>query len=274
MPYDFNNDYNSDFAISPWPPGPIPVGTTATTVNNILTQAMKKAGILGLGQTSDGGDLVDALADLNDMIAQWNTQRWMVWDLVNIGYVSTATSPLTIGPGGNFNVATRPTRIESCFQRQLIVSGLNVDTPIEIIPSWEEYSRLSLKQLQSFTIYCFYDGAYPLGNLYLYPIPNAAIYEIFVQFKDAIPVFSLANMGTVLSVPPQYIAALKFNLAKRLRQAYGKGLRPDPELNALARSSLDIVKQSSLQIPELVMPRTLIIQSSGYNILSDQFGNG
>jgi hypothetical protein len=64
---------------------------------------------------------------------------------------------------------------------------------------------------------------------------------------------------------------MKFNLAKRYRQAYGKGLRPDPELNALAKSSLDIVKQSNLQVPELVMPKVLIRQTSGYNILSDQF---
>jgi hypothetical protein len=95
---------------------------------------------------------------------------------------------------------------------------------------------------------------------------------MWLSFKNAIPVYTMATIASVLSIPPQYIAAIKFNLAKRYRQAYGKGLRPDPELNALARSSLDIVKQSNLQIPELIMPKVLIIQSSGYNILSDQFG--
>jgi len=156
----------------------------------------------------------------------------------------------------------------------LIVNGLNVDTPIEIIPSREEYNRLSLKGLTSFALYAYYDNAWPTGSLFIWPIPNATIYEIFISYKNAIPVFTAATIGTVLNVPAQYIAAMKFSLAKRYRQAYGKGLRPDPELNALARSSLDIVKQSNIQIPELVMPKVLIIQSSGYNILSDQFGNG
>ena len=243
-----------------------------TTVNDVITEALKKSGVLGSGQSVDGGDMVSALADFNDMIAQWNTQRWMVWDLLTLGYFSTGASSYTVGPGGNFNVSVRPSRLESAFQRQIVSSGLNVDTPLEIITSQEEYNRLSLKSLMSFGQYVYLDSSYPTATLYLYPIPNASIYEIFISFKDAIPSYTIQNIGNTLSIPPLYIAALKFNLAKRYRQAYGKGLRPDPELNALARSSLDIVKQSNLQIPELVMPNALI-KSSGYNILSDQFGS-
>ena len=243
-----------------------------TTVNDVLTEGLKKSGVLANGQTMDGGDMVSALADFNDMIAQWNTQRWMTWDLLTLGFISTGANNYTVGPGGNFSVAVRPDRLESAFQRQLVASGLNVDTPLEIIPSQEEYNRLSLKGLISFGQYVFLDSAYPTATLYLYPIPNATIYEIFITIKNAIPVFTITQLGTTLSIPPQYIAAIKFNLAKRYRQAYGKGLRPDQELNTLAKSSLDIVKQSNLQIPELVMPNALI-KSSGYNILSDQFGS-
>lgn len=244
-----------------------------TTVNDVVTEAFRKAGLLGLGQTMDGGDIVSGLADFNDMVSQWNTQRWMTWDLVDVAFTSTGAASYTVGSGGNFNVSSPPTRLEYAFQRQLVNSGLNVDTPLEIIPSREEYSRLSLKSLVSFGLYAFYDSAFPLGTLYLYPIPNATIYQIHIGLKNVIPVFTVATIATVLSVPPQYIAAMKFNLAKRFRQAYGKGLRPDPELNALARSSLDIVKQSNLQVPELVMPKTLVRSTSGYNILSDQFGS-
>lgn len=246
-----------------------------TTVNDVITEALKKSGVLGTGQSITGDDLVSALADFNDITAQWATQRWMTWGLLDLSFVSTGGNSYTVGPGGNFNVANTPTRIEAAYQRQLVASGLNIDTPLEIIPSKEEYSRLSLKKLVSFGLYAFLDtSTYPLATLLLYPIPNATIYEIHILLKNAIPVFTQAQLGTTLSIPPAYIAALKFNLAKRYRQAYGKGLRPDPELNALARSSLAIVKQSNLQIPELVMPKILIIQSSGYNILSDQFGNG
>ena len=246
-----------------------------TTVNDVITEALRKSGVLGLGQTMDGGDIVSAVADFNDMVGQWNTQRWMTWGLVDLALTSTGASSYTVGPGGNFNVTTTPTRIEAAYQRQLVnPPGLQIDTPLEIIPSNEEYSRLSIKQLVSFGLYAFLDtSTYPLATLRLYPIPNATIYQIHILLKSVIPVFTVATIGSTLTIPPHYIAALKYNLAKRYRQAYGKGLRPDPELNNLAKTSLEIVKQSNLQIPELVMPKVLVIQSSGYNILSDQFGN-
>lgn len=245
-----------------------------TTVNDVLTEALKKAGVAALGQSVDGGVMVSALADFNDMVAQWQTQRWMAWGLVELSINSSGTTNgYTVGPGGQLDPGFTPTRLEYCFQRQIVTSGLNVDTPFEIIPSREEYSRLSLKSLQSFGLYAFLDtSTYPLAKLLLYPWPQASIYAIFIGVKSKLPVFTMQQLQSVLQIPQHYIAALKFNLAKRYRQAYGKGLRPDPELNNLARDSLSIVKNSNLQVPELVMPKVLIRQSSGYNILSDQFG--
>ena len=188
--------------------------------------------------------------------------------------VKGSHQPYTIGPGGDFAVSRRPDRIEAAYLRQLRTAGPNfVDTPIEIIPSREEYSRLTLKNLVSFTLYAFLDSSWPLGNIYFYPAANAGIYEYHVLLKNVAPVLTLDTVMESV-VPDHYMAGFKFNLAKILRQAYGKGTKPDPELNNLARNSLDVIKESNIQIPELVMPRTLIIQSSGYNILSDQFGNG
>jgi len=244
-----------------------------TTGSDIVIQALKKAGVIGVGRVPSADDTNDALADLNDMLAQWNTQRWMVWHLLDLEFVSTGQqTPYTVGPGGNFNVSRRPDRIESAYLRQFVSTGLNVDTPIEIIPSYEEYSRLSLKSLQSFTLYGFLDSSWPLGKFYLYPWPNADRYGVHIQLKDVLPIIALAT--DLSSIPDHYVAAMKFNLARRLRQAYGKGMAPDPELNNQARNSLDVVKQSNVQIPELVMPRGLITMSSGWNIFSDQFGNG
>lgn len=241
-----------------------------TTGADVVIQALKKAGVTGVGRLPSAEDMNDALADLNNMLSEWNTQRWMIWDLLDLAFVSNGgATPYTVGPGGNFNVARRPDRLEAAYLRQIVTSGLNVDTPVEIIPSYEEYSRLSLKGLTSFPLYAFLDSTWPLGKLFIYPWPQANIYETHILLKDMLPV--ITSVTDLSTIPDHYISAMKFNLAKRLRQAYGKGTTPDPELNNLARATLDVVKQSNIAIPELVMPRTLIIQSSGYNILSDQF---
>ena len=52
-----------------------------TTVSDVINEAWMKSGVLGLGQTMDGGDLVSAVSDFNDMVGQWQTQRWMTWGL-------------------------------------------------------------------------------------------------------------------------------------------------------------------------------------------------
>lgn len=242
-----------------------------TTGRDVVEYALKKAGVLGVGQTASATDANDGINDLNDMLAQWNTKRWMIWDLLDLAFVSTGAQSYTVGPGGNFNVARRPDRLEAAYQRQLIGTGLNVDTPIIVIPSYEEYSQIALKSLQSFGLYCYLQTTWPTAHLLMYPSPNATNYEIHIVLKDVLPVLALST--NLSGFPTHYIPAMKYNLAKRMRQAYGKGKTPDLELNALAKDALDTVRQSNLQVPELVMPRALITMSSGYNILSDQFGN-
>src|SRR5580658_7717769 len=160
-----------------------------TTAADIVTAGLKKSGIVGLGQTPDGSDTLDALSDLNDMLAQWTTQRWMVWNEVDLSFVSTGqTTPYTVGPTGNYAVTPRPDRIEAAYLRQLInPPGLNVDTELKVIPSREEYSQISLKPLTSFPLYVFLDTAYPTANLFVYPWPNASIYEVHLIMKNVFP---------------------------------------------------------------------------------------
>jgi len=245
-----------------------------TTGADIVVAGLKKAGILGIGRAPSADDTQDGLSDLNDMLAEWNTQRWMIWHLLELSKVSDGrTVPYTVGPGGDYNVARRPDRIEKAYLRQIVSTGLNTDTVCEVIPSYEEYAEITLKKLQSFSLYAFLDSTWSVANLYIYPWPQAARYEFHILLKDVLPIIDLVT--DLSTIPDQYVSAMKFNLARRLRQAYGKGLAPDPELNNLARNSLDVVKTSNIQIPELKMPKALIRMSSSYNILSDQFsGNG
>lgn len=247
----------------------------AVTGETVVKAALMKAGVTGKGRQPDAFDSNNALDDLNDMIAQWNIQRWIVWGLLDKGIVSTGAPFYTIGPGGDIDMTRAPRSLKAGYLKQLTNvagSGLMVNTPLDIIPSMEQYSRLSLPQLVSFTTHLFLDTTpWPLCRIRPYPIPNANRYEIHVIVQNPINIITL---GTDLSVlPDYYIPAFKFNLAKRARQAYGRGGKPDGELNALASDALDILIQVNAQISELVMPKMLVRQASGYNILSDQFGN-
>jgi len=241
-----------------------------TTARDIITFALKKSGVLGVGRPASADDISDGLADFNDMLALWNRERWMVWDQVTIEKVATGALTYTAGPGGDYNITPRPNRIKAAYIKILTYPpNLQVRQPVTVVSSQEEWDRIALPSLISFTQYVFLQTAYPLAIVNAYPVPQANLYALGLSFADVLPVVTLnTDMSTV---PAEYLPGMKFNLARWYRQAYGKGMKPDTELNRLATYSLNVIKNANLQIPELVIPKELTSNSPGYNILSDQF---
>lgn len=238
------------------------------TANDLITQSLKKAGVLGVGVSPEGEDVSDALADLNDMIAQWRRQRWLIYRLRDLSFVSTGAQSYTVGAASNFVISPRPDRLEGAYVRQITnVAPNQVDFTCELIESRETYSRIALKQLTSFAYYAWYDPSYPVGEVRFWPIPQAAMYECHILVKDVIDEIPIADIGTEISLPAEYWAAIKFNLARRLRSSYR--LPPDAELNALAKDALAILRGANAQIPTLVMPADLV-RAGIYDPYSDQ----
>jgi hypothetical protein len=238
------------------------------TVNDVVISALRKSGIMGLGQTPAGDDVLDAQNDLSDMLAQWNVKTWLVWDKIDLSVTADGrTTPYTIGPAGDIPVTLRPDRVESSYIRILSTSGQPVDQPLNWIASSEDYARIALKKLVAFPKAWHYQPATPLGNILWYPWPQASLYEMHVIVKDAFPL--ILPLNTDLSMlPPPSRPAMKFCLAVRLRQAYGKGLRPDAELTRLAKDALETMRTSQVQVPQLVMP-AMLRRPSHYNIYGD-----
>lgn len=261
---DFGPDFGRDFGANQTL---VPLGGYPTA-GSLAMYALKKAGIWRLGTNINGGDFQDALIDLNDMLQSWNEERWMTWHLIDLAFVANGQAQFTVGPNGNFNVYPRPAKIEYAYVRQLQNVGINtIDTPLAVMETREDFSRLALKNLVAFPKSIFYDPAFPVGTVQCYPIPNASIYEIHIVVRDVWPIV-LGAQTSFAFYPPAAMPAIKFNLARILRQAYGKRT-PDQELNLLASGYLSTLKNSQVQVPELVMPK-LLVRPGLYNIFSDQ----
>lgn len=239
-----------------------------TTPLDIITQALKKAGILGVGQTPLAEDTNDAYSDLQDMLGQWQRKRWLIWHLVDYAFQSTGAISYTVGPNSNFPINPRPDKIESAFFRQIINESApnQIDYPLDIIEAREDYNRISLKQLISFPQYIFYDSAFPVGRVYPWPVIQDNLYELHITVKETLAQFTSLKQDIIL--PLEYMAALKFNLAIRLRQAYQ--LPPDAALVGLAKDALNVIRNANFQVARLQIPSTLI-RPGLYNIFSDTF---
>lgn len=238
-----------------------------TTALDIINLAFKDAGVLGVGQTMLAEDVNDALTRLNMMIAQWRVKRWLVWHLVDKSVVSTGAQSYTVGPGGDINVSVRPDKLESAYFRML--PGANgtqsVDYPLQMLFAYEDYARITLKSLVSFSQCIFYDSAWPLGRIYPWPIPQASLYEVHIILKDVLSEF--ADLTSTFDFPPEYLAALHYNLTIRIRAAYR--LPEDVNYTGLAKDALETIRSANAQIPSLVMPDNLV-RPGVYNIYSDQ----
>ena len=68
-----------------------------------------------------------------------------------------------------------------------------VSYPLLPIWSYEDYARITLKDLNTFPQYFFYDGAFPFGNVYIWPIPSNQ-FEIDLVVK--LPIQQKTNISS------------------------------------------------------------------------------
>jgi hypothetical protein len=232
------------------------------TPRDLINLALKQAGVLGVGQTSQAEDINDAFTILNMMVSQWNKRRWLIFRLVDLAFIANGSGSYTIGPAGNF-VSPRPDRLEAAFIR---ING--VDYPLTVLQSREDYNRIPIKTIAGTTHSVFYDPTFPVGTLYTYPVANAG-YELHLTVKMQITKF--ANLSEEINLPEEYQEAILYNLIPRLWTLFQ--MTPNASLfrttAALAASALNTIRNANIAVPLLVMPPGL--DGGGfYNVYTDE----
>lgn len=251
----------------------------ATTVNDLCVAAIQECGAVGQGQSPTGQDLQDAWARLQWMLQAWERKRWLVYHLLDLKVVSTGATSYSIGPGQSFDTgpgSVRPNRLESAFLRQIQNASPpnQVDFPLEILTSYEDYAKIALKQLKSWPGAVFLDTAWGsnpggVGEVFVYPVAQANIYEIHLILREQLPV-SFPTAATKIILPYEYYDAIVTNLGMRLRPKYGLGTFPGDTLPTRAKEALQTIRIGNLQVGRLAVPSE-VIRPGLYNIFSDRF---
>jgi hypothetical protein len=245
-----------------------------TVVSELLTDALVTAGVVGLDESIEPAVINKAFTIANRMIAQWQHERYMVFRLEDVGFLSTGAQTYTVGAGQNYNINPRPDRLEFAFLRQVVNNGSPApnagtqpfDWPLEVIDAHEDYAAIRLKTLGTFSSAVFYDPGWPIGWLKPWPIPQAGIYEIHFLYKQVLQQFP--NLQATMMFPPEYGAALEWCLARRFKVAFQ--MPRDPDLNILAAQGKNIIRKANTMIPTLKFPRELTRNSgASYNYRSD-----
>lgn len=232
-----------------------------TTPVELINLALKKVGVLGIGQTASAEDINDAFDELNMMMAQWAVKRNLVHQILDVSFPANGSQTYTVGPGGNFNVF-RPSRLQGAYCRQLAANP--IDYPLEVLKSQTDYGRITTKTMGSMPSCVYYDPAYPLGVLHVWPVPSNG-YEIHLQVLATLPQFASPYEDILL--PAEYKEALMYNLAGRLYPSYG--VAENQTVIKLAAASLATIRMANTQTGQLYMPAGLV-RSGTYNVYSDR----
>ena len=232
-------------------------------VSELVRSILKASGVVGVGQTPLAEDSNEGLFQLNLLLNEWNENRFELFGLENVSFTGTGATSYSVGSGQTVDV-DRPSKIESAFRRQI---SPQVDTPIEVIRSQEDYNAIALKNIGNVPQCVFYDPTFPNGNLYVYPAPSSQ-YQVFLSVLRRISQF--ATLNETISLPNIYYNALYWCGAQSIRAAYRRP--PDISIDRKAKNARTTMRKANMQIPIAKLPRGLpgmTGPTQGYNIYTD-----
>lgn len=233
------------------------------TARDLLTQAMKDAGVIGATQTPDAGDLNDAFTALNQWVTDLNTQRASIFEVARVvAPLTTGVTSLTIGPGGDIDVL-RPLKIEA--------AGVIIDTnaltpaelPIEIIDDMA-FRSIAVRGVAGMPTAIYYDYAFVstgLGRITPLPVPDQSTYALVLYLPKQMHTFK--DLSTNYVFPPGFQRAIRHAITVELADMFGRDLTP--RLVERGKNALVNLKRANHRAPVL---RT-DIRRAAYNIFAD-----
>lgn len=238
------------------------------TANDMITRGMKALGTLGRNEVPNAHDFIDGLYAYNQLLESWSNENLMSYATLQRSFSLVAnTQSYTIGSGGVVNV-TRPLDITQAFIRD----SNNNDFPLSIIPR-DQWNMIGDKSITSqIPQFLFYDSTYPLGVIYLFPVPSIS----YTLFYDSVLNQVTASTGTMsISMPPGYERTFVSNLALELMANGFPCLLNEKQLAALvnaASTGKANIKRTNIKEVVAGYDSALVQTSPGtYNIYRDSY---
>lgn len=252
----FNYAVNDTITLVATPPSGTPVAPLVLTVTAVDAGAITSVDITSGGPYP--GPLpnywTQASTSGTGSNASFSTGVWSL-------STSTVTNPAA--------ASVRPGKLESAFLRQIQnPAGNQVDYPLTILESMEDYNNIALKSMVSFPFYAFLDSAWPLANFYAWPVPQANIYSVNFSIREQLPV-KFMTLASAVNLPFEYYQAIQLNLAVLLRGTFSIPSFPGDPLAGMAKAALATVRGPNTQIARLQMPSE-VMRDGLYNIFSDR----
>lgn len=199
-------------------------------VSEVLDSAARKLGLIASSETLTTAEYANCLSILQVMLRSYSAEQ------INVNASVSETFTLTAGTAlYTWGITTGD--IATVRPNQLLDASILSDTttyPLNII-SEAEYIDITAKTTSGTPSSIFIQYTYPLVNLYLYPVPDAAVTLNLYSLKPFTETASFTAITDTLSLPVNYQEPVIYNLAIRMATEFG--VTVSPELVSVATDS-------------------------------------
>lgn len=233
------------------------MATITRTAKQLVRKSLRKLGVIGQGQTLEAEQENDAFSDLNEMLALWSVDGFVIPSIVQESFSLTAgTSSYSIGSGATWDT-DRPKAIVGGFVR----IG---NTDYRLTPlSRQAYNSIGLKGTSSYPSQFYYRDTYPNGTVYFDYTPSTSD-TVYLELQK--PLGSISSLTTTVSLPAEYYEAIWANLCIRLAPEYETDV--PRAVGVLAERALKIIKARNFseQIPNATFDPMITTSNKRFDI--------
>jgi hypothetical protein len=210
------------------------------TRDQIITLALRKLGVLEIGDTPDSNAVADASMVLNLMIKQFNIDGLKLWKNSELIIPLTANKTMYVlgGSGSDLMydsltpttaITDKPLKAIQGFYRNTQVDPA-IDVPVMLV-SKQEYNTLGSKFSTGVANTIFYDVKQLNGLLYVYLTPDAySAGNLELHVVCQMPLNDINKATDMPDFPNEWLNCLMWNLADQLALEYGVPMNARQEI--------------------------------------------
>lgn len=233
---------------------------STTSVLALITQSLRRIGVIAEGAIPGSDQAIDAMAILNDYVADVLTNdRLAIFSITRTTFSMTnGTADYTVGIGGTINIPRPVTmNMQGCNVQFIDTSSSQPNTEISLWPLTDDtYQAIAQKGVSGTypTSWYFNPTFTPYATLTFWPVPNVSTLVGVLYSPAAVQEFSALTQ--IIALPPGYRRFLRDNLAVELATEYT--IVPSQTLLTSARESKAGVLATNTRIQDLGVDLALV----------------
>lgn len=210
----------------------------ATTAIDLIKGSIRILGVLGNDVVLTAREARYPFEALQQLLQSWSNDSQTIYKIESEEFALVANQDsYTFGNGGDFD-SDRPIKILAAKVRTGSgATATDLDLPIM---EYNDYAEVKTKAETGTPQYVYCDYAYPLANVYFYPVPTSTPTILIMSEKPhSIP----ASLNDELNFPPGFLQALKYNLAVTIAPEYH--VIPSEAVMKGAQDSLMLIRRTN-----------------------------